>query len=124
MHKKGFEKFTVDNIVNKMKKLRQRFKKEVDNKRKTGTGKPKTTWKFFKNVDEIIGHRPNVCPVFCIDTSAVEKQEDTEVKNDKGSCPVTVVKCKIKAICKPNINLYTVNSYRIHKKEVWDCQDF
>jgi hypothetical protein len=63
-----------------MKKLRQRFKKEVDSAKKSGKGRAKP-WKFFQTLNEIIGHRPNVRPAFCIDTSAGEKEDNTDIDN-------------------------------------------
>ncbi|CAB4003255.1 Hypothetical predicted protein, partial [Paramuricea clavata] len=75
LHKKGFTDYTLENVVNKMKKLRQRFKKEVDSAKKSGKGRAKP-WKFFQRLNDIIGHRPNVRPAFCVDTSAGEKAED------------------------------------------------
>ena len=63
-----------------MKKLRQRFKKEVDSAKKSGKGRAKP-WKFFQTLNEIIGHRPNVRPAFRIDTSAGEKEDNTDIDN-------------------------------------------
>ena len=62
-----------------MKKLKQTFKTEVDNKRKTCTGRAKPC-KFFNILEEIIGCRPNVHPEFCIDTSAGKKEDDQAEK--------------------------------------------
>lgn len=67
--------------MNKVKKLKQRFKKEADKKNKTGNGRGKP-WKFFTQLDEIIGHRPNVTPQFFIDTSATEAEQD-ELEDDE-----------------------------------------
>ena len=67
--------------MNKVKKLKQRFKKEADKKNKTGNGRGKP-WKFFTQLDEIIGHRPNVTPQFCIDTFATAAEQD-ELENDE-----------------------------------------
>ena len=38
--------FCVEDIVNKMKKLRQKYKTEKDKAKRSGTGKGKA-WKFF-----------------------------------------------------------------------------
>ncbi len=81
LHEKGFTDYTVDNVVNKMKKLRQRFKKEADKLRKSGAGRGKP-WKFYKRLDEIIGHRPNIQPDFSIDTSADSIDDETSGKED------------------------------------------
>lgn len=80
MHRKGFTQFSLTIVMNKVKKLKQRFKKEADKKNKTGNGRGKP-WKFFTQLDEIIGHRPNVTPQFCIDTSATEAEQD-ELEDD------------------------------------------
>jgi hypothetical protein len=70
--------------MHKVKKLKQRFKKEADKQNKSGNGRGKQ-WKFFTNLDEIIGHRPNVCPEYCIDTSASVEKEKTEEDEEEGS---------------------------------------
>ena len=47
-------------------------------KKVKGRAKP---WKFFQRMNEIIGHRPNVHPEFCIDTSAGKKKGNTDTDN-------------------------------------------
>ena len=55
--------------MNKVKKLKQHFKKEADKKNKTGNGRGKP-WKFFTQLDEINAADPmyttlNFLPVPC-----------------------------------------------------------
>ena len=89
MHDKGLTDYTLENIINKMKKLRQRFKKEADKRRKSGSGRRKT-WKFYSQLDNIIGHRPNIEPTFSVDTSAPAPSETASgtVSVCLSSCPV------------------------------------
>ena len=61
--------FSVDDIVNKMKKLRQQYKTEKDKDRKSGNGKRKP-WKFFARMDSILGYRPNIQPRSLSDPSS------------------------------------------------------
>lgn len=61
--------FRVEDIVNKMKKLRQKYKNEKDKAKRSGTGKRKP-WKFFAKMDCILGYRPNIQPPFLLDSSA------------------------------------------------------
>lgn len=63
--------------MNKIKKLKQRFKKEAYKQKKSGNGRGKQ-WIFFTNMDEIIGHRPNVCPEYCINSSVSDKEKTEE----------------------------------------------
>ena len=71
-----------------MKKLRQRFKKEADKLRRSGNGRGKP-WKFFRRLDEIIGHRPNIQPKFTIDTSADNVNDET-MGEDDGKCDIWI----------------------------------
>jgi hypothetical protein len=68
MENRGFF-FRLDDIINKMKKLRQKYKVEKDKSNKSGTGKKKP-WKYFGKLDEILGTRPNTRPPKVIDTSS------------------------------------------------------
>ena len=51
----------------KIKKLRGEYKKIKDKKGKTGEGnKP---WKYFENLDSVLGHKPATCPPIVVDIS-------------------------------------------------------
>ena len=54
-------------VVNKIKKIRQKYRTEKDKMRKSGNGKQKK-WKFFDQVDQILANRHNVTPVAKLDT--------------------------------------------------------
>ena len=101
MHDKGFTEYSLMNIINKMKKLRQRFKKEADKRRKSGSGRGKL-WKFYRTVDDIIGHRPNIQPIFSIDTSTPYDEE----KNDKKTSGSTIT----------ILDLSCCNFFRFHRQ--------
>ena len=77
LHEKGFTSYNITNTINKIKKLKQRFKQEADKKKRSGNGRCKE-WKFFTNLNEILGHRPIVQPEFCIDALAKDKTEADE----------------------------------------------
>ena len=80
-----FKKYSLVHIMNKMKKLRQKYKVEFDKKKRSGNGSGKT-WKFFDALHDILGHRPNVQPIFCIDTStekAIDGQDESENEDGK-----------------------------------------
>ena len=70
---KGFTELTLKGIVNKMKKLRQKYKVEKDKTRKSGNGRYKK-WKFFDQMDSLLSHRHNVTPLVVLDTMATECQ--------------------------------------------------
>ena len=63
--------FKVQDIINKMKKLRQKYKTDKDKTTKSGTGRKKP-WKM----DEILAHRPTTRPPTCLDSSAIIEQEE------------------------------------------------
>ena len=92
MENRGFT-FRLDDIINKMKKLRQKYKMEKDKKNKSGSGRNKP-WKFFGKLDEILATRPNTQPHVVIDSSLVhaetsgvasEVEDDQESPNDQES---------------------------------------
>ena len=70
---KEFTELTLKGIVNKMKKLRQKYKVEKDKTRKSGNGRYKK-WKFFDQMDSLLSHRHNVMPLVVLDTMATECQ--------------------------------------------------
>ena len=58
---------TLKAVVNKMKKLCQKYKTEKDKTWKSGNGKQKK-WKFFDQMDQILASRHNITPVSIFDT--------------------------------------------------------
>ena len=50
MENRNFKSYTVQDLVNKMKKLRQKYRQEKDKSSRSGTGKRKK-WKLFKIID-------------------------------------------------------------------------
>ena len=73
LESKRFKEITLKGIVNKMKKLRQKYKAEKDKTRKSGSGRQKK-WKFFDQIDHLLSHRHNVTPLVVLDTMATESQ--------------------------------------------------
>ena len=53
MENRNFRSYTVQDLVNKMKKLRQKYKQERDKSSGNGTGKRKK-WKFFEIIDRTL----------------------------------------------------------------------
>ena len=70
---KGFTELTLKGIVNKMKKLRQKYKVEKGKTRKSGNGRYKK-WKFFDQTDSLLSHRHNITALVVLDTMATECQ--------------------------------------------------
>lgn len=85
MENRGFT-FRLDDIINKMKKLRQKYKVEKDKANKSGRGRKKP-WKFFSKLDEILATRPNTQPHTVIDSSFVDAEPGvaSEVEEDQES---------------------------------------
>ena len=67
MHENGYKDLTLEQIVNKMKKMRQKYKTEKDKTRKTGNSKKKK-WKYFDQIDNFMSQKHNVTPVAIVDT--------------------------------------------------------
>ena len=58
-----------------MKKLRQKYKTEKDNARKSGNNRKKP-WKYFEQMHSFLSHKHNVTPAALIDTMAVGEKDD------------------------------------------------
>ena len=69
LQSKGHE-FTVKEVINKMKKLRQKYKMEKDKSRKSGNGTAKKQWKYFSKIDNIMSEKHIVNPPSIVDTMA------------------------------------------------------
>lgn len=67
MKEKGFEQYTLKELINKIKKLRQKYKAIKDQKRGSGAG-CKKPWQFFESLDKILCTRANVSPPLILDT--------------------------------------------------------
>lgn len=88
MENRGFL-LRLEDIINKMKKLRQKYKVEKDKSNRSGRGRNKP-WKFFRRMDEILGHRPYTQPPVCLDSSLVDVQDaesggDNDTEDHLGS---------------------------------------
>ena len=69
MENRNFKSYTVQDLVNKIKKLRQKYKQEKDKSSRSGTGKRKK-WRFFEIIDRTLCDKPQVKPPLVIDSSA------------------------------------------------------
>lgn len=58
---------TGDQCFRKFKKLESKQKEIQDNNSKTG--REKKTWKFHKEMEDCMGDKPTVKPIFTFDTS-------------------------------------------------------
>ena len=71
----GYSKSAVQ-CRDKVKKLKQEYKKVKDKNNPTGTGR--TDWKFYDKVNEILGNKPATKPPVLIDTSSGIKENDDD----------------------------------------------
>ncbi|XP_046863153.1 uncharacterized protein LOC124456888 [Xenia sp. Carnegie-2017] len=69
LEENGYKGFTLKELINKIKKLRQRYRKEKERSRQTGMGVLKK-WKFFNEIDAFLTVRHDVNPLKIIDTMA------------------------------------------------------
>lgn len=81
LQSKGHE-FTVKEVINKMKKLRQKYKMEKDKSRKSGNGTAKKQWKYFNKIDNIMSEKHVVNPPSIVDTMAETNHRN--LKDDTG----------------------------------------
>lgn len=69
LQERGYEDITLKEVINKIKKLKQKYKSEKDNAKKSGNGRKKP-WKYFQELDRFLSQRPNVTPVVLLDIMA------------------------------------------------------
>lgn len=74
MENRNFRNYTVQDLVNKMKKLHQKYKQEKDKSNRSGTGKRKK-WRFFDIMDTTMSDKPPVKPSLIIDSSTPSTSE-------------------------------------------------
>lgn len=56
-----FERFTAEQVENKIKNIKKTYKSILDNNSKSGRGK--ITWPYFHIIDEILGNKPENSPL-------------------------------------------------------------
>ena len=76
-----FADFTLKEVVNKMKKMRQKYKSEKDKTKKSGNGRSKK-WAFFEQIDRFLSQRHDVTPVALVDTMAKSEKMDHDDSSD------------------------------------------
>ena len=59
----------VSAIINKLKKLRVKYKTDKAKLKKSGTSRPKKEWKFFEKMDAIYKENPSIQPPYVVDSS-------------------------------------------------------
>lgn len=72
--------FTLKEIINKMKKLRQKYKQEKDKTRQTGNSAGKK-WKFFDDINQFLEKKHNISPPTLVDTMASSSNQSAEENN-------------------------------------------
>ena len=73
---------TWDKCRDKVKKLKQEYKKVVDNNNETG--RKRKTFKFMEEMDAVLGHRPSITPPVTV-SSAKSDQETNEEEQEVSS---------------------------------------
>lgn len=74
----------MQDLVNKMKKVRQKYKQEKDKSSRSGKGKRKK-WKFFEIMDRTLCDKPQVKPPLVIDSPASLPPELHDTADDENS---------------------------------------
>lgn len=77
MEKKSITGFTTKEVINKVKKLRQKYKEEKDKTKKSGNSRQRK-WKYFDEIDVFMSQRHNVTPPCIVDTMAENTSNDTK----------------------------------------------
>lgn len=83
IEEKGYKGFTLKELINKIEKVRQKYKQEKDKTRKTENGASKK-WKFFDEIDGFFTKRHNENPLAVVDTMAetdMQEVDGEEVRN-------------------------------------------
>jgi hypothetical protein len=66
LENKGLNSFKLKELINKIKKLKQKYKLEKDKTKRSGTAKQKQ-WKYFEAMDNILCQTHNVNPPMVVD---------------------------------------------------------
>ena len=81
--KHGYER-RWEKCRDKIKKLKQEYKEVVDNN--TETGRKRKTFRFFKEMDAVLGHRPATKPPAVVSSgkpcSVLESDEESDVEEE------------------------------------------
>ena len=77
LENKGYEGFTLKEVISKIKKLRYKYKQEKDKTRRTGSGKAKK-WKFFDDIDALLMTKQHVTAPCLVDTMTESKDQGAE----------------------------------------------
>lgn len=85
----------VSAIINKLKKLRVKYKTDKGKLKKSGTSRPKKQWKFFEKMDAIYKENPSIQPPYVVDSSkksgesdlSEESESDLSEESEKFSLP-------------------------------------
>lgn len=80
----------MDSIINKWKKMKKQFKKEVDKFTSSGTGR-REKWRYFDDMQAICGHRDNITPTVLLESSKDNDHSDHsegESTCDTESCEI------------------------------------
>lgn len=75
--------FTLKEVINKIKKLRYKYKQEKDKTRKSANGVSKK-WKFFDDVDKFLMTKHNVTPPCLVETMSMAETEEDLQDRDAG----------------------------------------
>ena len=65
----------MDSIINKWKKMKKQFKKEVDKSTRSGTGR-REKWRYFDDMEAICGHQDNITPTVLLESSKDNDHSD------------------------------------------------
>ena len=74
MENRNFRNYMVQDLMNKIKKLCQKYKQEKDKPNRSGTGKRKK-WRLFDMMDVTMSDKPQVKPPLVIDSSTPSTSE-------------------------------------------------
>ena len=76
---------TLEDVINKWKKLKQQYKTYLDKTRRSGTEKRKK-WKFYDEMDQVCGNRATSTPVCLIDSSMTNDSSGKNYSNFNNLC--------------------------------------
>ena len=85
LNQKGIAEYTLKEVINKIKKLRLKYKCEKDKTRKSGNGAGKK-WKYFDAMDRFLAQRPSVTPLAVNDTFALNEDASSSTTMTEIDC--------------------------------------
>ena len=123
MKEKGFSR-DAEQCKAKIKNLKTKYRQVKDNNNKTGRGRK--TFKYYDELDVVLGHRPASRPPVVLDATAggLSVEPSQEGKRDSTDNDCGNINDMLCLVCPVStVTAYLVSNYKSAEREVSDEED-